>query len=146
MSDPRPFDPLFDSTPLDLVTALRPNVAQMTAEAEAAVLTPRDPGRWPAGWRQLVAARIRQLNGLSADAPQGTESPSAAIDAAGRAFAEKVAAEPQAVTAADLDALRAAGVSDADIVRLCELVAFVSYRCRVEIGHALLAAHPGDAA
>lgn len=147
MSDAAP-SPWSDGT-LRALAQLRPNVAELSARAETAVLTPREPGLWPARWRLEGAARICALNGLdqraaqyrgaAADAGGGQEPPAQAAEA-GRAFLDKVAAEPAAVVAADIDALRAAGVEDADIVRLCELVAFVSYQCRVEIGHRLMEA------
>lgn len=128
---------------LDALRSLRINVAEMSADAERAVLTPHDPGGWPVAWRLETAARICELNGLAARAQAYRAAITGAvdagsIDAAGRGFADKVAADPAAVSAADLQALGQAGVSDADIVRLCELVAFVAYQCRVEIGHALM--------
>jgi uncharacterized protein YciW len=46
------------------------------------------------------------------------------------------------VVADDVASLRAAGVSDADIVRLCELVAFVAYQSRVLAGLRLMDAAP----
>ena len=140
--------PWTDGT-LALLARLRPNVADLSAAAERAVLNPRDPGGWPARWRMEAAARICAINGLAARADALRDAAAAApagpamapeTDTAARRFADAVAAAPRDVTADDLGALRAAGVSDADIVRLCELVAFVSYQCRVEVGHALLGA------
>ena len=53
-------------------------------------------------------------------------------------FMDRVATQPRAVQAEEIDGLKAAGVTDADIVRLCELNAFMSYQCRVLAGLAAL--------
>jgi alkylhydroperoxidase domain protein/CMD domain protein len=45
---------------------------------------------------------------------------------------------PAAATPADLQALQAAGISDAEIVTVSQLIAFVSYQIRVFIGLSLL--------
>ena len=54
------------------------------------------------------------------------------------AFMDKVAMEAHAVTAADIAGLQGAGISDADIVRLCELNAFLAYQFRLIAGLRLL--------
>lgn len=53
-------------------------------------------------------------------------------------FMDRVATQPRAVQAEEIEGLKAAGVTDADIVRLCELNAFMSYQCRVLAGLAVL--------
>lgn len=143
------YSPWFDGS-MDQLAKHRQDVVDLSARAEAAVLVPEDAGGWPARWRLQIAAMICEANGqpgragmyrqAAADAaPLDIE---AALDTAATSFAKKVATEPRAVTADDVAALRAAGVSDADVVRLCELVSFVSYQSRAEIGHALLAGTP----
>jgi uncharacterized protein YciW len=47
---------------------------------------------------------------------------------------DMVTRTPRQATRADIEALKAAGVEEADIVRLSELVAFVSYQARVIAG------------
>ena len=49
-----------------------------------------------------------------------------------------VTRDAKAVVADDIAALMAAGVSEDDIVRLSELVAFVSYQARVAVGLKLM--------
>ena len=47
---------------------------------------------------------------------------------------DRVAALPRDIAAEDIAALQEAGLPDADIVRLCELNAFLSYQCRLDAG------------
>ncbi len=131
----------------------RGNIVAMSRKAEEAVTAPHDPGAFPAQWRLAVAARIANLNGLadiaghylagvSDQALRALAEPSAAgrgdRERAVLAFMDKVAAETRAVAAEDIEGLKAAGVADADIVRLCELNAFMSYQARVFAGLAIL--------
>ncbi|MGY3439892.1 hypothetical protein [Marinovum sp. KMM 9879] len=129
----------------------RANIFEMTQAAEGAVLRPADVGRWSHALRAALAARI---------ATQDSEAELAAgyADAAGDfaalcdlaetgaalglaevvAFMDKVAADTRNVAAADIAGLQAAGVADADIVRLCELNAFLAYQVRVIAGLRLM--------
>lgn len=131
----------------------RANIIEMSRQAEAAVIQPRDPGGFPAQWRMAMAARIATLNGQSKLASHylaaiaepavrnladPAQTSSDARERAAIAFMDKVAAEPRAVVAEDIERLKAAGVAEADIVRLCELNAFMSYQCRVFAGLAVL--------
>lgn len=153
---------IFDSTTLagvapDSATGQaaesRANIFEMTQAAEQAVLRPRDSGPWPHDLRAALAARIARLNGEAALAERylaaaGDFAPLAdpAQDGAAEglatvtAFMDKVAAETRAVEAADIAALQAAGVADADIVRLAELNAFLAYQLRVIAGLRLIGA------
>ena len=54
------------------------------------------------------------------------------------AFVDKVANDTRNIDAQDIAGLQTAGVSDADIVRLCELVAFLAYQLRVVAGLRLM--------
>ena len=53
-------------------------------------------------------------------------------------FADKAANDTKNILAEDISKLQAVGVSDADIVRLCELIAFVAYQVRVAAGLRLM--------
>jgi uncharacterized protein YciW len=49
-----------------------------------------------------------------------------------------IACQPRKASGADIELLSSAGVSEADIVRLSELIAFVSYQIRVVAGLRLM--------
>lgn len=130
---------------------LRSNVFEMTQAAEDAVLRPIDVGRWPHTLRAALAARIARANGEEALAERYLADAGAFVSladpsddgskgdhAAVVAFMDKVATQTRDVDAADIATLQAAGVSDADIVRLAELNAFLSYQLRVIAGLRLL--------
>lgn len=131
----------------------RNNIFEMSRQAEGAVIDPRDPGGFPSPWRRAVAARIATLNalpdlaahylaGVTDPALRGLADPTeAGRDARERgviSFMDRVATQPRAVQAEEIEGLKAAGVAEADIVRLCELNAFMSYQCRVLAGLAVL--------
>ncbi|KPP88295.1 MAG: hypothetical protein HLUCCA08_14845 [Rhodobacteraceae bacterium HLUCCA08] len=129
----------------------RANILALTRAAENAVLRPRDPGPWSHALRAALAARIAGLNG-AADlaarhaAEAGDFAALVHPDADGAAqglaavvaFMDKVAMATRDVTADDIAGLQAAGVADADIVRLAELNAFLSYQIRVIAGLRLI--------
>ncbi len=125
----------------------RANIFGMTQQAEVAVLRPRDCGRWPHGLRAAMAARIAALNGepelaghYRTDAGDYAALADPSVDGSGQglaevmAFMDKVAVETRDVSAPDIASLQAAGIGDADIVRLCELNAFLAYQLRVIAG------------
>lgn len=131
----------------------RSTIFEMSRQAEGAVIAPRDPGGFPSAWRHALAARIATLNALpelAAHYLTGVTDPAlrglADPTEAGRddrerrviTFMDRVATQPRAVQAEEIEGLKAAGVTDADIVRLCELNAFMSYQCRVLAGLAVL--------
>lgn len=138
------------------VLARRRNIVEMTAAAEAAVLRPAEPGAWPHGLRAALAARIAHLHGEAALADRFRAGADAqfrpvadpAHDGAAEglapvvAFVDRVATSPREATAEDIAALKAAGVADADIVRLAEIVAFLAYALRVVRGLRLLGGRP----
>ena len=130
----------------------RSNIFQMTATAEQAVLRPKDAGRWPHPLRVALAARIAALNaaddlarhyaGAAGDyATLADPGNDGRADGLGPVIAHinKVATRTRDVDAADITALQAAGILDADIVRLCELNAFLAYQLRVIAGLRLMA-------
>ena len=125
----------------------RANILALTRQAERAVIAPTDAGGFDSHWRAAVAARIARLNGR-ADlagyylAQAGDAEPIASPDEPGRddrevlvlVFMDRVAALPRDIAAEDITALQDARIPDADIVRLCELTAFISYQCRLAAG------------
>lgn len=132
----------------------RADIMEMTQIAENAVLKPSDPGGWSLPLRAAFAARIARLNDASglakyyaglADISQHTATANPDSDgkpAPGVAFLDAVATKPRDITAEDIKLLQDANISDADIVRLTELVAFVSYQIRLVAGLSLLAGSP----
>lgn len=139
------------SAPEADAVGLRANIFQMTQEAEAAVLRPNDTGRWPHGFRAALAARIAMLNAareLSERYKQDAGDYAALVNPATDgeaeglgpvlAFMDKVADRTREVDEEDIAELQAAGIDDADIVRLCELNAFLAYQIRVIAGLRLL--------
>jgi uncharacterized protein YciW len=133
----------------------RAAIFEMTQAAEDAVLRPKDTGAWPHSLRAALAARIAALNGAPdmaahfaadagdhvplADPAQPGDGP---VMAAVVAFMDRVAADTRHVTADDVARLQAAGVADADIVRLAELNAFLAYQIRVIAGLRLMGGTP----
>ena len=140
-----------DTGPVFNAVADRANIFQMTAAAETAVLRPRDCGRWSHALRAALAARIANLNDAAelarhhlADAGEFAALADPGADGAQHrlglvvAFMDKVAAHTRDIAADDIAALQDAGVTDADIVRLCELNAFLAYQIRVVSGLQLM--------
>jgi uncharacterized protein YciW len=129
----------------------RAAILAQTQAAEEAVLRPRAPGRWPHDLRAALAARIARLNGeerlarhflshagASADLADPADDGTALGLGTVIAFMDKVAANTRNVAAEDISALQAEGIDDADIVRLAELNAFLSYQIRVIAGVRLM--------
>ncbi|NNL74395.1 MAG: hypothetical protein HKP29_13615 [Silicimonas sp.] len=130
---------------------LRANVLELTQVAENAVLRPAEPGGLPHDLRAALAARIARLCGQTdlaekylagararaALADPGSESADAGLGAL-IAFVDKVAARTASMTAEDVSGLQQAGYSDADVVRICELNAFVAYQARLIAGLRLM--------
>ncbi|WP_227272330.1 hypothetical protein [Roseobacter weihaiensis] len=128
----------------------RSNIFDMTQAAEEAVLRPDECGAFPHDMRAALAARIAAQSGdrvlaehhakaagamapLSDPTQDGTASHPVLI-----AFVDKAANATKDIAAEDITRLQSAGVGDADIVRLCELVAFVAYQLRVVAGLRLM--------
>lgn len=139
--------------PASGAVGLRAKVMDMTRTAEDAVLAPADPGAWPHDLRAALAVRIARLNAAEdvadryAARMQGEDyatltDPAETGAALGLShvvtFMDKVAARPRDIAAGDISALQAAGVADADIVRLCELNAFLAYQLRLIAGLKLM--------
>jgi len=133
-------------------TKARSGIFEMTQQAEEAVLRPKQTGRWSHALRAALAARIAHLNdepmlaatylsaaGEFAPLAHPLETGAAHDLCAVTAFMDKVAMETADANAADITDLQEAGIADADIVRLAELNAFVSYQVRVIAGLRLIA-------
>ncbi len=139
-----------DSTAANAVMS-REKILIMTQAAEDAVLRPRECGAFGHELRAALAARVAHLahdETLHAHylALAGAQSAFADPAETGEehglsevlAFVDKVANETRDVVVEDIAALQATGTSDADIVRLCELVAFLAYQLRVVSGLRLM--------
>ncbi|MCI5077239.1 hypothetical protein [Oricola sp.] len=142
-----------EADPTGAAALHRTKVLEMTQAAEDAVLAPSGAGAWSADIRAALATRIATLNGETALAERyaariGDDSAAALADpandgsaqnmSAAVAFMDKVAARTRDVKAEDIETLKAAGIDDADIVRLAELNAFLAYQIRLVAGLKLM--------
>ena len=137
--------------------AARADVIQLTQSTHDAALNPADPGGLSHVERAALACRIARLNGerdfqdhfeslMERAGSLGATAQIADLDFHGGnerlkaivRHVDLVAKNPKAATGNDIALLQAAGISDADIVRLSELVAFVSYQIRVAAGLRLM--------
>lgn len=127
----------------------RANIFEMSQAAEDAVLRPKDCGAFAHDMRAALAARAARQAGEDALAAHyaagagdraGLADPGAVDADLGHvlAFVDKVANRTRDISAEDISGLQAKGVPDADIVRLCELVAFLAYQIRVVAGLRLM--------
>jgi len=134
----------------------RAEILRLSEAAHDAVLLPREPGGLSHGLRAALAARMcrhvgddaltrhydsylahsEDLDVASLAHPDGTcgHQPQ---DAMAR-HADLLTLAPRKATRGDIEALKAAGLGEADIVRLAELAAFVNYQLRVVAGLKLL--------
>ena len=133
----------------------RKDILTMTQQAHDAALTPDASGGLSHGERAGLACRMARLNseeGLAAQFLAMIGSDTVAVQIADPGFtgaADKrlaailrhtdlVTQDTKGVVASDIAALTSAGVSEDDIVRLSELVAFVSYQIRLTVGLRLM--------
>ena len=134
----------------------RAEILRLSEAAHDAVLLPREPGGLSQALRAALAARMCRHVGDDALAkhydsylahsgdldvgalayPDGT-SGDPLQDAMAR-HADLLTLAPRKATRGDIEALKAAGLGEADIVRLAELAAFVNYQLRVVAGLKLL--------
>jgi uncharacterized protein YciW len=132
-------------TPLAEALAARADILRLSQASHDAVLLPKDPGGLSHGLRAALAARMaRQNEQLTLAAHyddlvrrsgevQSSEVPPAeqARIAAILAHSDLLTLRPRDAARRDIEALRAAGVEEPDIVRIAELAAFVNYQARV---------------
>ena len=130
-------------SPVAEAMAARAALLQASEANYAAVLTPQDPGGLSHQARFMLAARIARLSGddrLAAHYAGHSEPPEDARMPAILRHVDLVTLSPRDATADDIATLQQAGVADADIVRLSQVVAFVSYQVRVIAGLRLMGA------
>lgn len=149
-----------EGSPLAAALAERETTLCLSQESHDAVLAPRDPGGLPHALRAALAARMARhcadarlaahyqerleaagrTPALAAIADPESAVPPDTRFAAILRHVDLVSRSPRDATRADVAALTGAGVSEADIVRLSELIAFVSYQARVIAGLRLMGA------
>lgn len=124
--------------------AHRADLMQASLRNQRAVLAPHEPGGLSLDERRAIARRIALRLGHAALAdgygPAPAAEPSDARWAAILHHVDLVTDRPREATRADIDALREAGIGEADIVRLSQLIAFVNYQARVIAGLRLIGA------
>ncbi len=133
----------------------REDILTMTQQAHDAALVPDAPGGLSHAERAALSCRMARLNeeeGLAAHflAMIGSDTVAEQIADPGFTGADDarlaailrhtdlVTEDTKGVVANDIAALTGAGVSEDDIVRLSELVAFVSYQIRLTVGLRLM--------
>jgi uncharacterized protein YciW len=134
----------------------RAEILCLSEAAHDAVVLPRDPGGLSHGLRAALAARMARQNHnpalashydtLVAQADDPSTAPLADPEnnvadlriAQIVRHADRLTVAPRDATRAHVEALRQVGITDADIVRLAELAAFVNYQVRVVAGLKLL--------
>lgn len=141
-------------SPLAGVLSLRSDILELTENSHEASLRPNQPGGLAHSERAGLACRIAKRNneavltrhyermfGVGSQAISDT-----GFDGGGDTrlkaiirHTDLVTLNPKEATADDISALRSAGLDDADIVRLSELIAFLSYQIRVIAGLRLMA-------
>lgn len=145
---------------LAAVLAKRADILELSGKTHDAALTPDDPGGLSHAERAALACRIARLNNDSgferhfeqlmddADAEDSVRRIAdgwfdGGADVRLKALirhVDLVAHDPKSASKQDIGQLKEAGISDADIVRLSELIAFVSYQIRVVAGLKLMRA------
>jgi CMD domain protein len=140
----------------------RVDILRRTDASHDAVLLPSEPGGLGHPVRAALALRVARHNeddGLAAhysELLKRVESPPEVATLADPAapppndprlatilwHVDMLTVRPREATRADIDALKAAGISEPDIVRLSQLVAFVNYQVRLVAGLRLLGNRP----
>jgi uncharacterized protein YciW len=137
--------------------ARRAELMVLTEASRKAVLTPVEPGGLSHALRALIAVRASERLGdirmkdhyyehftqcedfydliglVEPDAKSGDAWLQAVLD-----HADMLTCRPRAATRDDIQTLYKAGISDADIVRLAELAAFLGYQARLVAGLRLM--------
>jgi uncharacterized protein YciW len=128
--------------PLFQARRFRAAVVQATQASHDAILLQPLPGLSVAD-RLRVAVHVCQASSADAlvqhyfdllkAAPDAQQPPSPALDAM-KHFAAVLTTEPRNGQRAEIEALKLAGLDDASIVALAQMVAFLSYQTRVVAG------------
>jgi uncharacterized protein YciW len=142
---------------LAAIVAGRADIMGLTQATQEAVLKPREAGGITVAERAALACRMARLSGDETLAAHYEKRlPPASRRIADLAFeghgdgdddprlaaiirhVDLVTQSPKDATRDDIAALREAGLAEADIVRLAELIAFINYQIRVAAGLRLL--------
>ena len=141
--------------PLAAVLSGRGNIIELTERSHDAALKPEPPGGLSHSERAALACRVARLNHegeLASHYESLLEAGDTSIADLSFNGAENarltaiirhtdlVTRSPKDATPGDIAALKTAGIPEADIVRLSELIAFVNYQVRVVAGLRLMAA------
>ena len=142
------------SSPLASVLSMRNDIFELTEKAYQASLRPNEPGGVSHAERAGLACRIARRNneailaqhyetlfGIGSKTLADTDF-DGGDDIRNKAIirhTDLVTLSPKDAKEDDISALKSAGLDDADIVRLSELLAFVAYQIRVVIGLRLMA-------
>ena len=146
-----------ENSPLALAIAERVEIMALSQASHDAVIIPKEPGGLSHAERAALAERIARLSNSEELADHyhacletagGDENlyvaanPEQAAFGGGRfmeiiRFTDLVTRKPREATKQDIDALKAVGISEPDIVRLTEVLAFVNYQLRVVAGFKL---------
>lgn len=131
----------------------RADIMALTQATQEAVLNPREAGGLSPLERIALACRMARLSGEKTLAahykqlvpPASRRLAEPAFDGEGDPrlaallrHVDLVTQSPKDATRDDIAALRNAGIAEADIVRLAELIAFINYQIRVIAGLRLL--------
>ena len=142
---------------LEAAMQARGEILRLSQASHDAVVTPKDPGGFTHMERAALAERMARhneslplaahyralLDGAAATdvlTAVASNGPTPALDtrfAAVVRFTDLVTLRPRDAQRADIDSLKEAGVTEPDIVRLTELIAFVNYQVRVIAGFKL---------
>ena len=141
-------------SPLAGVLSGRREIMELTEKSHDAAIRPKQPGGLTHSERAALACRIARLNNAEALAQHygnligggnqaiadtefhgGEDSRLKAI----LRHTDLVTVDPKEAVTDDIAALKSAGMSEPDIVRLSQLIAFVSYQIRVVAGLRLMA-------
>jgi uncharacterized protein YciW len=141
-------------SPLTAVLNLRKEILELTENSHEASLRPNQTGSLTHSERAGLACRMAKRNndpvltkhyenmfgvGSQQIADTGFDGGGDDRMKAIIRHTDLVTLSPKEATADDITALRSAGLDDADIVRLSELIAFISYQVRVVAGLRLMA-------
>ncbi len=141
--------------PLSPLLSARSEVMRLTQKSHDAALKPGLPGGLSHAERAALACRMARLNdeellaghyeamvpensGLRALADTAFDGTDDRRLRAILRHTDLVTVNPKRVTENDISALKSAGILEADIVRLSELIAFLSYQVRVVKGLKLM--------
>lgn len=158
MSAPEPPDLIEDllgiapDSPIGALRRQRPEALRHAEGAYRELLLPGEPGGVSRAERAAIAVRVALAEGAPDLAarfgalPGGAATPEASPRlAALLRHADLVAARPADCGQAEIDGLRALGLSPRDVVAVTQLVAFVPYQVRLLAGLRAMLAAPAEA-